>query len=382
MILSVGRVVTGDQDLQPGYVEIRGDRIDDVRPGVPPSSDWEFPNGILVPGFIDLQVNGAAGVDLLDCSEDDVERLSVYLASTGTTGFLATFVSCAPDRARRAVGILRWAHAAGAELLGMHFEGPALNAVRRGAHEARWLRTPDDPEVRALYAQASPDLRLVTLAPELPGADELIVQLTQEHVVVSAGHSDATYEQAAHAFGKGVRMVTHLFNAMRTFHHRDPGLVAAALDDPSCVCGLIADGVHVHPAVARCAYRLLGADRIALVTDAVAAAGMPPGEYTLAGAPIFVAADGQPRLPDGTLAGSTLRMDTAVANAVRWGIPMRDAVRMAAATPARLLGLSDRGRIEAGMRADLCVLGPDGRAALTLVAGRIVGRGGVALPGP
>jgi N-acetylglucosamine-6-phosphate deacetylase len=167
-------------------------------------------------------------------------------------------------------------------------------------------------------------------------------------------------------------MVTHLFNAMGAFHHRDPGLVGAALDDAQCVCGLIADGVHMHPAVVRLAYRVLGPDRIALVTDAVAAAGMPPGDYLLGERSISVTGDGQVRLVDGTLAGSALRMDTAIANLVRWGIPLRDAVRMAATTPARLLGLTDRGRIAPGMRADLCVLGPDGLASLTVVAGRVV----------
>lgn len=374
MIVSAGRVVAPDWDLEPGYVEIHDGLIIGVHAGAPRSADLEFRDGTIAPGFVDLQVNGGAGVDLLDCSEADVGRLSAYLASTGTTGFLATLISCSPEQAHRAVRAVRRARPAGAELLGLHLEGPVLNPSRRGAHDARWFRAPDDPDVHALYADALPDLRVVTLAPELDDTDELIAWLLQEHVVVSAGHSDATYEQATRAFGRGVRMVTHLFNAMRAFHHRDPGLTGAALDDGQCVCGLIADGVHVHPAVVRLAYRVLGADRIALVTDAVAAAGMPPGDYLLSERPISVTGDGQVRLVDGTVAGSALRMDTAIANLVRWGIPLRDAVRMAATTPARLLGLTDRGRIAAGMRADLCVIALDGLASVTMVAGQVVER--------
>lgn len=370
MILAAGRILAAGTDLAPGHLVIEGDRIIAAGAGIPPGAGRVFPDGVIVPGFVDLQVNGGVGVDLLDCRREDLARVSLYLASTGTTGYLATLITASPARIRAALAVLSGAAAEGAELLGVHLEGPVLNPARRGAHEAGWLRAADDPEVRRILGEALPQLRLVTLAPELAGGDALIDWLTDRGVVVALGHSEATYEEAAGAFARGARMATHLFNGMRAFHHRDPGVVGAALDDGSCVCGLIADGVHVHPAAVRMAFRLLGPDRIALVSDAGAAAGMPPGRYTPGGRPVEVGADGMPRLADGTLAGSVLRMDQAVRNLTRWGSPLRDAALSSSRTPARLLGLSDRGGLAPGFRADLAVLGPDGRARLTLVAGR------------
>lgn len=373
MILAAGRVVALDTEFAPGHLVIEEGLITALGEGIPSHADLVFPDGVALPGFIDLQVNGGGGTDLLSATEEDVEHLSRYLASTGTTGFLPTLVSAPPVRVRAAMGVLRRVRPPGAEILGLHLEGPVLSPAQRGAHDAHHLRTPDDPEVRALYAAALPDLQLVTLAPELPGAEALVRWLVRRNVVVSIGHSDATYQEATRAL-EGARMVTHLFNAMRGMHHREPGVVGAALLDDQCVCGLIADGLHVHPAVVRLAFRLLGADRIALVTDACAAAGMPPGTYTLGDQTVHLGPDGAPRLADGTLAGSALRMDDAVGNLVRWGIPLRDAARSAATTPARLLGLVDRGALAPGLRADVCVLDAAYRTVLTLVAGRIAFR--------
>ncbi len=375
MIVAAGRVVADGGDLVPGHVVVERDRVARVAEGLPSGADYTFPDGTLVPGFIDLQVNGGAGVDLLDCAPADVERLCRYLAGTGTSAFLPTLITAPPDRISRALSVLRQSRPAGATVLGVHLEGPVLNPARRGAHDSRVLASAGDPSVQALYDAARPDLRLVTLAPELPGALDLIARLTAQGVVVSLGHTDATYAQAAEAFRRGARMVTHLFNGMRGLHHREPGIIGAAFEDAHAVCGLIADGVHVHPAMIRLAHGILGARRIALVTDAIAAAGMPPGEYRLADRAVTVQVGDAPRLPDGTLAGSTLRMDEAVRNLVSWGIPLRDALQSASFVPARVLGLTDRGALAAGARADVCVLGADGRATLTVVGGGVVFRG-------
>ncbi len=375
MIVAAGRVVADGGDLLPGHVVVEGDRVGRVAEGLPSGADYTFPEGTLVPGFIDLQVNGGAGVDLLDCASADVERLCRHLAGTGTTAFLPTLITAPPDRIHRALSVLRQARPAGAAVLGVHLEGPVLNPARRGAHDSRVLASAGDPSVQAVYDTARPDLRLVTLAPELPGALDLIARLTAQGVVVSLGHTDATYAQAAEAIRRGARMITHLFNGMRGLHHREPGIIGAAFEDTNAVCGLIADGVHVHPAMIRLAHKILGARRIALVTDAIAAAGMPPGEYRLADRAVTVQVGDAPRLPDGTLAGSTLRMDEAVRNLVSWGIPLRDALHSASLVPARLLGLTDRGALAAGARADVCVLGADGRATLTVVGGGVVFRG-------
>ncbi len=371
MIVAAGRIVAAEQDFAPGHIVIEDDRIRAVGPGIPSTADRVFPDGTLVPGFIDLQVNGASGLDLLDCDPDGVARLSTYLASTGTTGFLPTLISAPAERIHHAVQTLRQARSVGAEVLGIHLEGPALSSLRKGAHHPRWLRAPKDAEVRRMYAETLPELRLVTLAPELPGADELMDWLTRERIIVSLGHTDATYEQAAQALGHSARMVTHLFNAMRPFHHRDPGVVGAAFDDPRCVCGLIVDGVHVHPAAVRFVHRVLGARRIALVTDATAAAGMVPGTYTLGSRYVRFEAGDAPRLEDGTLAGSALRMDQAISNLVAWGLDLREAILSATAVPASVLGLTDRGALTPGLRGDVCVLGRDGHAIFTLVGGRI-----------
>ena len=374
LIIGAGRIVTPADVLAPGHVAIAGDRLEVVGAGIPADADRVYPEGTLVPGFVDLQVNGGAGVDLLDCDEGGVERVSRYLAATGTTAFLATLISAPLQQVRRAVETLRRARPQGAEILGVHIEGPAINPSRAGAHDRQSLRAPDDPEVQQMLADAFPNLRLVTLAPELPGAGDLITWLTGRGVVVSLGHTDATYQQAGEAFRRGARMVTHLFNGMRGLHHREPGVVGAAFDDPQCICGLIADGIHVHPAVVRLAFSALGPERVALVTDATGGAGMSPGEYLLAGRPVRVAEGDAPRLPDGGLAGSVLRMDDALRNLIAWGIPLGAAVHSAAVAPARVLGLRDRGAVAEGMRADLTVLGEDGRAVLTVVAGRVVYR--------
>ncbi|MDR5709637.1 MAG: N-acetylglucosamine-6-phosphate deacetylase [Armatimonadota bacterium] len=371
MILAAGRVIGAAGEFAPGHVVVQSGLIAAVGEGIPPDADRIFPTGTLVPGFVDLQLVGSFGVDLLTADEAQVEELSRRLAATGTTGFLATLVSAPMDRLHGALRTLRRARPIGAVLLGVHLEGPVLNPARCGAHDPRHLRAPDDPEVWRLIADALPDLQMCTLAPELPGVEALIRWLVQEGVVVAIGHTDATYEEARRALAQA-RMATHLFNAMRGLHHREPGVVGAALEDPRCLVGLIPDGVHVHPAVIRLVYRLVGPDRVVLTTDACAAAGMPPGTYTLGGREVSVGADGVPRLPDGKLAGSSLRMDQGIANLVRWGIPLADAVRSAATIPARLLGLADRGAIAPGMRADLCVLDEDFRAVLTLVGGAVV----------
>jgi len=371
MIIAAGRVIAADQDFVPGYVNVEGESIAAVGPGIPNDADRVFPEATVLPGLIDLQVNGANGIDLLDCDAPAVARLSTHLASTGVTGFLPTLVSASLERIGEALRAVREARSSGAVILGVHLEGPVLNHQKHGAHQARWLRLPGDAEVRTLYANAFPDLRIVTLAPELPGADALVDWLVRERVVVSLGHSDATYEQAAAAFSRGARMVTHLFNAMRPFHHRDPGIVGAAFDDPRCICGLISDGFHIHPSAIRFAYRMLGAGRIAVVTDSVAAAGMAPGTYSLGGKAIRLKAGDAPRLEDGTLAGSVLRLDQAIGNLQNWGIAFRDAVASCTQVPARVLGLTDRGALAPGLRADVTVLDRTSRAILTLVGGKI-----------
>ena len=375
--IAAGRVVAPDGDLTPGWVEVADGRIAAVQAGWPDAADVAQPRGVVLPGLVDLQVNGAAGVDFLTVEDPAaLDPALLHLAATGVTGFLPTLISAPLPLVRRALEVLSAARAAdrpGPRILGVHLEGPFLDPAHAGAHDGAWLQAPSAELAEALLDGPGAAVRLVTLAPELPGAGAVIAALRARGVVVAAGHSGADLTVACAAFDAGVAMVTHLFNAMRPFHHREPGLAGAALLDGRVRASLILDDVHLHPATAALALRLLGPERAVLVTDAVAAAGAPPGTYRL-GTREVVAQDGAVRLPDGTLAGSLLTMDAAVRRALALGATYRDVARMAALTPAALLG------VPAGLRpgnpADLVVLDESGQVELTLVGGAVVFQAG------
>jgi N-acetylglucosamine-6-phosphate deacetylase len=365
-----GRVLTPERDLPMATVLIAGNLVELVAEHVvePEAATALVESGdIIVPGFIDLQVNGLAGSDAAS-GRAAIAEISRRLPKSGVTGFLPTLISRPIAEAIAFVAACHAAEAAGAAVLGAHIEGPFLNPKHAGAHDPRCLALPNPGTVRALL-ELPP--ALVTLAPELPGALDAIRQLTSAGVRVSAGHSAATMAEADAGFDSGIRFGTHLFNAMSPLHHREPGLPGALLADERLTFGLIADGVHVHPSMLALAVKAAGAARIALTTDQTAAAGSPPGRYVIAGRETF--SDGtSARLADGTLAGSVATMDHLVR--VMAGVPgvgLRHAVEMASATPARFLGL-DSGRIRAGAPADIVVLTPDLRVRLTLVGGRIV----------
>jgi N-acetylglucosamine-6-phosphate deacetylase len=292
-------------------------------------------------GLIDLQVNGAAGHDLTS-EPEAVWVVGEALAAYGLAAWLPTLVSpswAIVERARAAFAAGPPAGYRGATVLGWHVEGPFLAPTRAGAHDPASLRAPD-PGAVADWSPAS-GIRLVTLAPELPGALGVVDRLIAAGIVVSAGHSAATYDEARAGFDAGIRAVTHLFNAMSPLDHRDPGLPGAALADNRVTIGLIPDGLHVHPAMVAVVRRAVGIDRLAIVTDAIAALGMSPGAYRLAGRDVvFDEAEGSARLPSGGLAGSVLSMDQAVRNLATFtGCSEHDAHAAATTVPARLLGL-------------------------------------------
>ena len=290
-------------------------------------------------GLIDLQVNGAGGLDLTE-EPEAVWRVGAVLPRFGVAAFLPTLVSPSwpiVDRARSALAAGPPDGYAGATPLGWHVEGPFLAPSRAGAHDPTSLRAPDPGAV----ADWSPGtgIRMVTLAPELPGALDVVASLVSRGVIVSAGHSSATWDEAAAGFDAGIRSVTHLFNAMVRLDHREPGLAGAALADDRITIGLIPDGLHVHPRMVALVRRWVGADRLAIVTDAMAALGMPPGAYRLAGRDCIVDASSA-RLPGGGLAGSVIGLDAGVANLATFaGISVEEAALAATVVPARLLGL-------------------------------------------
>jgi N-acetylglucosamine-6-phosphate deacetylase len=379
LLITAPRVVTataGPAVLEPGYVAIEAGLITAVGQGQPPyTPGLALDSGVLLPGLIDLQVNGCYGQDLAGVDQAGWARVVRRLPETGTTAFLPTLIT-APvgelDRALRSAAGFVAGLPAGARVLGVHLEGPFLSPARAGAHRRDWM-VPASPEaVAGLLAAGSGLVRVVTLAPEVAGGLAAVAQLASAGVVVSVGHSDATAGQVAAAADAGARMVTHLFNAQRPFHHREPGVVGQALTDPRLTSGLIADRSHVAAAAAAMAFAA-APGRVCLVTDAIAAAGMPPGRYLLGGEPVTVGpGDAPPLRRDGTLAGSVLRMDRAVANVVAAGIGLAEAITAATRIPADLIGRPDLGRLSPGAAADLAWLGDDLRTRAVWVAGEQV----------
>ncbi len=324
---------------------------------------------ILVPGFIDLQLNGAFGCDF---TADPVTLWDVAarLPRFGVTSFLPTIITSPPETVSAAQSTLRKGpppEFSGAAPLGLHLEGPFLSPAKRGAHNPAHLRAPD---VNAVAGWSpSNGVRLVTLAPELPGALEVVRVLRDRGVVVSAGHSTATYEEARAGLEAGITYGTHLFNAMPPLEHRAPGLAAALLADPRAVVGLIPDGIHLHPAIVKLIWQSKGVAGVNVVTDAMGALGMAPGKYKLGDFEVTVD-ETTARLGDGRLAGSILSLDQALRNFSAFtGCSLNEALETVTATPAKVLGLTDRGQIAPSFVADMVLLTPDLQVATTFVNG-------------
>lgn len=342
-VLTASRVVTPEGVLSPGRVEFSGGRITSVVP-----TRGTVPDRILVPGWIDLQVNGIDDVDVATADRRGWDRLDGLLAAQGTTTWVPTLITRPVDDYRACLdSIADAARRAGPrpDIAGAHLEGPFLGQ-RAGAHRPDLVVDPDPRWIEDLPSI----VRLVTLGAEGPGVADAIRALRRRGVVAALGHSGATTAEATAAIDAGASMVTHLFNAMSGLHHRTPGLVGAALVDDRVTVSVIADGVHVHPVALDVAFRCKPSGRLVLVTDSIAWRGVPG---------VGLDADGAPRLDDGTLAGSTLTMDAAVARVVEQvGVPLERAVVAAATTPAAVLGLHDRGALAPGRRADIVALDP------------------------
>ena len=333
------------RELVPGDVEVVDGRVSRV--GLPAFDG----KGVASPGFIDLQVNGLCGVDFLEADAEGYRVAREALLQAGVTAFLPTFITAPEERLAAALEELP-RDSQLPRLLGAHLEGPFLAPTRLGAHPAAARRDPD-PALLERLLDAGP-VRLVTLAPELPGADDLIALLHRRGVTVSCGHTDADAQQASQAFDRGVRTVTHLFNAMRPFDHRDPGIAGVALAREDVVVQVILDGAHLAPDTAKLIWQVAGG-RVALVTDSMAGAGLDDGAHRLGGIDVQVA-DGVSRRLDGALAGSSLTMIQAVRNLVSLGVPLAHALDAATAVPARVIGLADSGGLVSGAPADIVVL--------------------------
>ncbi len=360
MLLSAREILTGAEVLRPGWVEVSAGRVVAIGRGVPPRrADVDLPDSTVVPGFVDTHVHGGGGASFSDATTGATRTAASLHLSHGTTTMVASLVSADVADLHRQVEVLSGQVGDGL-LAGIHLEGPWLSPRRRGAHEPSALRAPDLAELDALLAAAAGTIRMVTLAPELPGALEAIRRVVEAGAVAAVGHTDGTYDHTRSAIDAGATVATHLFNAMRPVHHREPGPVVALLEDDRVTLEMITDGTHLHPALYRQVVAAAGVDRVSLVTDAMAAAGMPDGDYRLGPLAVDVV-HGVARLAGtDTIAGSTATMDQHFRFAVAHGGPNRAdaldaAVRQTSVGPARALGLPSP-VLSVGTSADLVVL--------------------------
>jgi N-acetylglucosamine-6-phosphate deacetylase len=384
LVLAGGRIVTQDGVLSPGWIRLAGNLIDAVGPGdardepaVDLRGQW------VLPGFVDLHVHGGGGASFTEGTSDDARQAAAFHRRRGTTTMLASLVTApAAEMAARAAML---AGLAGEGVIaGVHLEGPFLSPARRGAQDPRHMLAPHPAPFEHLLASAAGHLRILTLAPELPGATPLIEAATRAGVTVAIGHTDATAEIAMAAIDAGATHATHLFNGMRPAHHREPGAAGALLDRDEVTCEVIADGVHLHDITVRLAARLAGPARLVLVSDAMAAAGMPDGSYRLGSKRVTVtggvarlladpspAADASPAVDPSPLAGSTATLADVVRHAIAAGLPVPAAAAAASTIPARILGIGDRtGALRPGLAADLVVCDEDFRPRAVMYEGQ------------
>ncbi|MFB0557693.1 MAG: N-acetylglucosamine-6-phosphate deacetylase [Candidatus Bathyarchaeia archaeon] len=372
-----GAVVTPKELISRGQVSVEGGKIVYVGPEEPDVSGQvlDFKDCFVVPGLIDLHVHGGGGYDVMGGSEGNLDGLSMFLAAGGVTSFFATTYSAPQEDLLESARRAREAATEGTEganVLGLHVEGPYINPKMVGAQDEDHIRPPSTDELEEIHRAAGGVLRIVTLAPEVEGALEAVEWLRYRGVIPSAGHTDATYEKMIEGVDAGISHVAHLFNRMRPLHHREPGAVGAALLDERVSVELIADGVHLHPSVLRLAAKSKGSRRTALVSDGIAPTGLPDGEYRFGKEKVRVER-GRCVLGSGVLAGSAIRLCDAVRNTVDAGFPITESVEMASTTPAGIIGVDDyKGRLAEEMDADLTVMSRDFSVLLTLVGGRVV----------
>ena len=388
-LLVRGRVVTPEGVLSPGWIRITGSRIDAIGPGLPPAGQdpgldvVDLPGQWLLPGFVDIHVHGGGGTSFTEGTGDDARNAAEFHRRHGSTTLLASLVT-APLSGLEAQAALLAGLADEGVIAGLHLEGPFLSPARRGAQDARHMLAPDPAVFDRLQAAARGHLRILTLAPELPGAIRMVQAAARAGVTVAIGHTDATAEVTSAAIDAGATHATHLFNGMRPPHHREPGAAGALLDRGEVTCEVIADGVHLHDMTIRLAARAAGPGRLVLITDATAAAGMPDGSYRLGSMRVDVAGgvarlaaepgqagDTGDAVRAGAIAGSTATMAGVVRHALAAGLPVTEVATAASTTPARVLGIDDRtGALRPGLAADLVVCDADFRLHAVMRQGR------------
>jgi len=380
-ILLQGQIVLPDRVLSPGFVWIEGEKISGVfeRPSEMANKEYEkvdYGDAYIAPGFVDIHLHGALGKDVMDGQEESLRKIAVHQSRSGVTGFLGSTMSAPLDAVLDAVEAIKKTSRKRlpSQILGAHIEGPFLNIRRKGAQDPNHIMAINDADIDRLLHAVKGQKAVISLAPEAGDNMKYIPVLKKNGLVVAIGHSDATYEQAMQGFREGISHTTHLFNAMKGFDHREPGVVGAVLDSEDVTAELIADGIHVHPASLRLAVARKGPEKICLVTDSLKAAGVGDGVFQWGGREIAVKGSRATLKETGVLAGSVLTMNRAVKNMIDWtGVSVSDAVNMASLNPARVLGLEEGiGSIAVGKEANLALLDHDFNVLGTVLHGEFV----------
>lgn len=356
MIIKSGKVFQEDGSFLEQTLYVNAHRLVDKAEYQDDGEIIDAEGLLVLPGLVDIHSHGAAGEDFSDGNPEGLKKILRYERSCGITSYCPTSMTFPKERLRQIFASIKGAQTEeGAKVVGINMEGPFLDPAKKGAHVEKWIAAPDVAFVRELNQDVDGLVRLVTLAPNMDGAEEFIKEMHEE-VCISLGHTAADYDCASRAMKLGAHHVTHLYNAMQPFGHRAPGLIGAAMDDPECMVEMICDGYHIHPSAIRAAFRMFGPERVILISDSMRAAGMENGTYELGGQEVTVK-DRKAVLKDGTLAGSATNLYGCMCKAVEFGIPLEQAIMAATANPARSIGIFDRvGSIRIGKQADLLLV--------------------------
>ena len=362
MFYKNARIFTSDFQFHTGAFEVKDGRFGAILPEAVPEDAIDLGGATVIPGLIDVHNHGNSNADLSDGDYDGVKKMAKHLLHCGVTSFAPASMTLPYDVLERAFAVARRVadeqQAGYSRLLGIHMEGPYFSEKKKGAQNGAYLKNPDFEGFKKLYDNCGGLVRIVDVAPELPGAEEFIRQASQL-CTVSVAHTDSDYDHAKAGFAAGATHLTHLYNAMPGIQHRAPGVIPAAVENPNVRAELICDGLHAHPACVRLAYKMFGGDRIIMISDALRCSGMPNGEYSLGGQQVFLSG-GIAKLADGTIAGSASNLYECLQKAICFGIPEEDAVRSATYNPACSIGAEDKvGSIATGLIADFLVCSAD-----------------------